>query len=315
MTHATDPLTTALRTISDPTMTSDRDDIGRGLFVGSGDSLAACLLLERFGHRAQSAGDLAWVAGLPPGYNTVVGVSHSGRTAATIQAIDAARTAGRNTVAVTANSSSPLALAAHSTVLAPAIEVDETIPAAGYVALALAALALEGIDTSGAAAAVADGLALLSDCPTPVDERWPIHPPDAISVLTLPDLRSAGDFWSLKLIEATGLCVRSVPLEEAGHVDYFIGPQSHLSIHLIGSQGTDRHRQLAQALTGNGHHVVSIAVPDPATGGDPMWSEIALAAYGAYVAHETALRWNRPPFRGGHVPMDARHIQTSTDGP
>ena len=215
---------------------------------------------------------------------------------------------------MTANGSSPLARAAHSTVLAPAIEIDEKIPAAGYVALAIAALTLEGIDTSGASVAVADGLTLLADCPTPVDERWPIHPPNAISVLTLPDLRSAGDFWSLKLIEATGLCVRSVPLEEAGHVDYFIGPQSHLSIHLIGSQDTGRHRQLAQALAGNGHHIVPVAMPSPSAGGDPMWSEIALAAYGAHVAHETALRWNRPPFRGGDVPMDARHIQTPTDG-
>jgi len=46
-----------------------------------------------------------------------------------------------------------------------------------------------------------------------------------------------------------------------------------------------------------------------------MWSEIALAAYGAHVAREAALRWNRPPLRGGQVAMDARHIQTSTQGP
>ena len=314
MTYTAYPLITALRTISDLTVTSDRDDLGRCLFVGSGDSLAACLLLERFGHRAQSAGDLAWIAQLPPGYTTVVGVSHSGRTAATIRAVEAARTAGRRTIAVTAHSSSPLARAAHSTVLAPAIQVDEKIPAAGYVALALAALTLEGIDTNGAAAAVADDLALLADSQTPVDQRWPIRPPDAISVLTLPDLRSAGDFWSLKLIEATGLCARSVPLEEAGHVDYFIGPQSHLSIHLIGSQGIARHQRLAEALADNGHHVVPVRVPSPAAGGDPIWSEIAMAAYGAHVAQKTALRWNRPPFRGGQVPMDARHIQTPTDG-
>ncbi|MFF5290902.1 hypothetical protein [Paractinoplanes globisporus] len=44
-------------------------------------------------------------------------------------------------------------------------------------------------------------------------------------MLTLPDLRAAGDIWSLKLIEATGLAARSVPLEESGHVDYFVGPQ------------------------------------------------------------------------------------------
>jgi len=315
-THGLLGLINALRATVAPVRVVDREQLGRALFVGSGDSLAAGLLAERFGHRAMSAGDLAWSDRLPPAFDTVVGVSHSGRTAATVRAVEAARVAGLRTVAVTARDSSSLTGAADSTILVPTIDVDEEVPAAGYVTLALGVLALAGTKglESGGGAEVADGLAALASSAAPLIDRLTAIRPDAISVLTLPDLRGAGDFWSLKLIEATGLCVRSVPLEEAGHVDYFIGPQSHLSIHLIGSQGIARHQRLAEALADNGHHVVPVRVPSPAAGGDPIWSEIAMAAYGAHVAQKTALRWNRPPFRGGQVPMDARHIQTPTDG-
>ncbi len=132
-------------------------------------------------------------------------------------------------------------------------------------------------------------------------------------MLTLPDLRSAGEFWSLKLIEATGLPVRSVPLEESGHVDYFIGPQPYVTVHLVGREGRERHAELSDALRRNGHDVVSLDVAQwtetrDLEGGDECIA-VATGAIGAYVATEVAERWGRVPFRNGEVNMDASHIQ------
>ena len=99
--------------------------------------------------------------------------------------------------------------------------------------------------------------------------NFPLQPPSGISVLTLPDMRSAGEFWSLKLIEATGLPVRSVPLEESGHVDYFIGPQPHVTVQLVGSEGRERHAQLSEALRRNGHDLVRLDVGSMIEAGIP----------------------------------------------
>lgn len=301
-------------------------ELGNALFLGSGDSLAACLLAERAGHRAASAGDIAWTERLPPGVDTVVGVSQSGRTAATVRALEVARAAGLRTIAVTARADGDLADTADHVVLAPLVDVFEAVPASGYIALALGVLTLTG-GPAGDAKRIAARLAAIHDSSAEAVSALPAVAPMAISVLTLPDLRSAGDFWSLKLIEATGLAVRSVPLEESGHVDYFLGPQDHLTVQLIGGLGRARHARLGRALAGNGHHVATFTWRDPAPDAagtvaaesdsagldaDGWQRELALAAFGAHVAETLAHRWRRPPFRGGQVPMDARHIQIPT---
>ncbi|MGF7237227.1 MAG: SIS domain-containing protein [Frankia sp.] len=301
-------LISALGAVVEPA-TSWHGALGRALFVGSGDSLSACLLAEQSGHRAASAGDLAWTDSIPPGLDTVVGVSHSGRTAATVRAVERARAAGLRTVAVTVHPESPLATVSEYTILVPTAEIDEKIPAAAYVSLALGVLSLTGIRTTRAMTAIAGSLSALAESAATIAAGLSDDLPGAISVLTLPDMRSAGDFWSLKLIEATGLCARSAPLEESGHVDYFIGPQDHLTIHLVGAEGHARHGRIAEALAGNGHQVITIEAPVGRPGGGLWREEIATAAFGAYIAEEAALRWNRPPFRNGEVPMDARHIQ------
>jgi len=284
-------------------------DLGRALFVGSGDSLSACLLAEPLGHRAASAGDLAWTEHIPPCFDTVVGVSHSGRTRATVAAIETARKAGLRTVALTVNPDSMLSSVSDDVVLAPNITIEETIPSAGYVSLALSVLDMVDAHLTDGFIAVADCLSRLATAAESMLTAIPDRPPSGISALSLPDMRSAGDFWSLKLIEATGLSVRSVPLEESGHVDYFIGPQAHLTIHLVGQQGHARHTRLAQALQANGHAVVLIDVPNILPDVGARIRELSVAAYGAHVAHLLSSRWNLTPFRNGDVPMDAQHIQ------
>jgi hypothetical protein len=291
-----------------PTGPAPATTIGNALFVGSGDSLAACLLAQAAGQHAASAGDVAWTGGIPPRIDTVVGVSHSGRTAATVEALNIANQAGLPTIAITVHTDSALARIADRVVTATDIGVSETIPAAGYLSLALAVLATLGVEATGGFAGIGDTMKTLTPAATGLAAALPPAMPAAISVLSLPDLRSAGDFWSLKLIEATGLPVRSLALEEAGHVDYFIGPQSHLTLQLIGQYGHARHSRLAQALAGNGHTVLSF-VANSLPASESWQQELSTAALGAYLAEVAAHIWCRPPFRNGEVPMDAQHIQ------
>ncbi|QLH19875.1 hypothetical protein [Streptomyces sp. Rer75] len=42
--------------------------------------------------------------------------------------------------------------------------------------------------------------------------------------------------------------------------------------------------------------------------------EVAQAAAGATVSYDAAHHWGRVPFRGGAVPMDARHIKVAEPG-
>jgi fructoselysine-6-P-deglycase FrlB-like protein len=306
--HELRALIAALRTVATPNMPA-ASDLGRALFVGSGDSLSACLLAEPLGHRAASAGDIAWTGCVPPLFDTVVGVSHSGRTHATVAAVQTARKAGLRTVAVTVNADSALASASDQVVLAPAIVLDEVIPAAGYVSLALTVLGLLDGHVARDFTAVADCLSRIADGAEPMLAALPAQPPRGVSVLSLPDMRGAGDFWSLKFIEATGLAVRSVPLEESGHVDYFVGPQAHLTIHLVGGHGQPRHARLAQALEANGHAVGVLDIARILPDADAWTRELSAAAFGAHVAHRLSSRWNLTPFRDFEVPMDAQHIQ------
>ena len=257
-----------------------------------------------------SAGDLAWGNFITPGARTVVGISQSGHTAATVAGTKAARAAGIPTIAITTNPSSPLAETATDTQLASAPSGVEVVPYAGYLALGLGVLAVCGADRdtgqhlstaiSGVKAAVNQTLSTL-----------PPTIPSGISILTLPDFRSAGEFWALKLIEAVGLSVRSVPLAEAGHVDYFIGPQNHLVFQLVG-QGQDRHYQLGRALRANGHHVVAVDLTFSAvsttTTTDTAVTDLVAGTAGALIAHHAATLWNRPPFRGDAVDMSGSHI-------
>jgi hypothetical protein len=281
---------------------------GNTLFVGSGDSLAACLLAHTAGQQSASAGDVAWTGAVPTRIDSVVGVSFSGRTAATVEALRVAKRAGLHTVAITVDTSSALAHIADRVVSATEIAIDEAVPATGYLSLALAVLATVGINTSGGFPPIADAMEALTPAVTSLATGLPTAMPTAISVLSLPDRRSAGDFWTLKLIEATGLAVRSLALEESGHVDYFIGPQSHLTLQLIGRHGQGRHADLSRALTANGHAVLSFDA-GPLPGCADWQEELSTAALGAYLAEAAAHRWGRQPFRNGEVPMDAQHIQ------
>ncbi|MFB7493175.1 SIS domain-containing protein [Streptomyces sp. NPDC056161] len=287
-------------------------DLGRAVFTGSGDSLASALVATAHGHRALSAGDLTWSETMPAGCDTVVGISHSGTSGATVRALRLAGAAGLKTVAITSQPSSPLAESADSVHLVPTLELAETVPCAGHVMLAQGVAAVCGVDTAPVGSALAGVLDGVRDLVTAQLDALPADAPAAISVLALPELRSGADFWVLKLIEACGLAARNVPLEESGHVDYFIGPQEHLTLQLIGLLGRPRFDRLAQALRSTGQRVQQIDLSGPATTdgpAGPLVRDLAAAVAGTWFADGAARRWGRPPFRGGAVNMDASHIK------
>ncbi|WP_223693875.1 SIS domain-containing protein [Leifsonia poae] len=282
------------------------------VFVGSGDSLSSGLLASAFGHRALSSGDITWTGRLPAGAEIVVGISHSGTSGATVRALRLAREAGKRTIAITSNPDSPLAAEADELQLVPSLGIEEVVPVAGHLMLGLGVAAVCGVDTAEATNDLAHVIAAQRDVIDGAIQGLPASAPTGISLLTLPELRGAGDFWMLKLIEATGLTVRTVALEESGHVDYFIGPDAHLTLQLVGKDGSARFERLAVALESTGQTLQRVGLLRGDTGADIRGSllfELAGAAVGTLVADAAAAKWGRPPFRGGAVNMDARHIK------
>lgn len=281
----------------------------RAAFLGCGDSLAAARPAEWLGHRAMSAGDVAWSGQPPAGVDVVVALSWSGRTGATIAAARVGREAGLPLIAVTADGASPLAAMADECVVLPRIDAAETIPSLGY-AIHSAALAEMCTGTSLDLDDMAERWHRRSQDVEHRVESWGVAP-QGISVVTMPDVHGAGEFWMLKLIEATGIAVRWVAVEEVGHVDYFIGAQAHLDLLLSGGTDPGRLLSLGEALARNGHLTQHIAFD-----GDSGWSRHVLAGVlGADYAAALAHRWGRPPFRGGIVDMSAAHIHVSNVSP
>jgi hypothetical protein len=177
--------------------------------------------------------------------------------------------------------------------------------------LGLGVAAVCGEDTTGATDVLAQLLRRHASLVSATLDDLPREAPNGISVLSLPDLRGAADFWMLKLIEATGISVRVAPLEESGHVDYFVGPESQLVVQLIGGSGRFRFDRLGAALEHTGQTVLQVVFPGfaPASALEGVLLELTGAAVGTLVAEAAAANWGRPPFRGGAVNMDAAHIK------
>ncbi|MGO4689189.1 SIS domain-containing protein [Glaciibacter sp. 2TAF33] len=302
----------ALKAVADVVPPKGIEPLSNAVFVGSGDSLSSAMLANRFGHRSMSSGDITWMDELPARCETLVGISHSGTSGATVRALRLANAAGIRTIAITSNPDSPLAEAADFVQQVPSLHVSETVPCSGHLMLGLGVATLTGATTAGAGRTLAQLLEANREIIEDAIEALPVEAPSGISVLTLPDVRSGGDFWMLKLIEACGLPVRSVALEESGHVDYFIGPQPYLALSLVGAAGAGRHTRLAEALASTGQQVQTVSVAGFAqtdNGTPDMIMDLGAAVVGTFLAAGAAKRWGRPPFRGGAVNMDARHIK------
>ncbi|MDO5372278.1 MAG: hypothetical protein Q4F10_02395 [Corynebacterium glutamicum] len=302
----------ALRQLGEIEITNVDKVVGNVIYTGCGDSLASSYLAQSRGSRAMSAGDIEWMESIPPNTDTLVGISLSGTSGAPIRALRRARDAGITTLAVTSDEETPLGQAANFVQALPRLDVKEELPVAGHVVLSLGVAATLGIDVNGIAQELADRLETHGQ--QIIDEflaQIPKNIPGAVSVLSLPDLRSGANFWTLKFMEGCGLPARDVPVEESGHVDYFIGPQEHLIVSLLGRAGKGRFDRLCQALEANGMTVISLdfgsVVPQNDNRSD-LLRELFAAVVGTYAIVSAAKFWGRPPFRGGEVNMDASHI-------
>jgi len=283
---------------------------GRIAFLGCGDSLSAALLAQAHGHVALSAGDLAW-SDLPLAHADVaVALSWSGRTGATLRAAERAAASGIPLLVITAGAGSPLAELSSGTILLPAFELDAPLPAVGFALHAAAVAALAGDEPprmDAIAGAVRTALPRLDELEAGLGPE-----PHGISVASTPDTRAAADLMSLKLIEATGIATRTAPLEETGHVDYFLGPQPHLAVVVAdGPAGAGRAADLGAALARNGQRLLEVRASElmPQPGLSTAERCIALGILMAELAARAGDRWGRPAFRGGAVDMSAAHIQ------
>ena len=277
----------------------------RAAFLGCGDSLAAARPSESLGHRVLSAGDVAWGVQAPHGVDVSIGLSWSGRTGATIQAAKVAKANGQPVWAITSNPESPLARIADQHLHIPVEARSQAIPTWGFALHSVAIL--QALDIPANLPAILDAAQRLER--TLEAAELPTDAPAAITVAGLPDSYATAEFWSLKLIEATGVAARVVPLEEIGHVDYFIGPQAHLVlIPLVGS-GRERAARLGAALQRNGNTVLTVDLASTEGDLNPHEFGLALSIAGGALAHTAAHSWGRPPFRGGAVDMSAQHIQ------
>ncbi|SFQ03789.1 SIS domain-containing protein [Tranquillimonas alkanivorans] len=135
----------------------------RALWVGGcGDSLFAAQSMTRFFResgwdiRPVSASDMLWDADIRAG-DTVVGISISGSTRRTVEAIEAAKAMGAHTLAITLKSDSALAQAAGDLLPLPYQPISRAIPhGLDYHVTLLALAALAGPVEGGAVQRVFD---------------------------------------------------------------------------------------------------------------------------------------------------------------
>lgn len=308
-----DDLIVALENMADIEVSGDGAAPDAAVYTGSGDSLASAYVASRTGGRAMSSGDIQWMEEVPAQAKTLVGISNSGTSGATIRALRRGAEEGLRTIAVTSSPDSVMAKEASEVQLIAPLDLHEDVPVAGHIVLALGVAAAAGYDTTGAGKKLAEELKNLKGLIEDTVEALPAELPAAMTILSLPELRSAGNFFTLKLMEATGAAARDVPLEESGHVDYFIGPQPHLVLSMIGTRGKPRFERLEQALSANGQTCVSVDLSAVADGDNSLEADLVRDLAGAVVATFVSIgaakKWNRPPFRGGEVNMDASHIK------
>ncbi|MDU5569392.1 SIS domain-containing protein [Actinomyces sp.] len=312
MTQSIDALINALNSMPEVAATTIESN-KNVVYTGCGDSLASAYVASRKGARAYSAGDIEWMEEIPAKTDVMVGISNSGTSGATIRALRRASEQGCETVAITASPDSVMASEAKELQLIPPLLVEEQVPVAGHLALAIGVAATCGYSVEGIAKKVAVGIEKMKPVINETVAKLPKNMPSAITVLSLPELRSAGNFATLKFMEATGIAARDVPLEECGHVDYFVGPQDHLVLSMRGTRGKARFERLERALDENGQSIIPIDFDLISDGGkepiDDLVRELVAAVVVTFISIEAATLWNRPPFRGGAVNMDASHIK------
>lgn len=223
---------------------------GRPVWVGGcGDSLYAAQSIAMHARalgydlRPATAAEMLWDAPIAEA-DTVIGVSISGSTRRTVEALQAASARGAATVAVTLNPESDLARASDATLTLPYAPVSRAIPHGldyHVTVLALAALLGDAPGSAiGAHAAKTTGpiLAQAREVATSL-------PPDArFFFLGGGAALGSAAFGAAKLHEAGGLFAWSFEAENFSHGGLFV-PRSGDHVMLCGAGGTADVRTLA----------------------------------------------------------------------
>jgi len=265
---------------------SIRPDPGRPVWVGGcGDSLFAAQALALYFRkkgwdiRPATAAEMLWHADIRP-RDTVVGISISGSTRRTVEAIEHAARNGARTVAVTLNTESPLARAAEEVLVLPFRPISRAIPHGldfHVTLLALAALAgkadidpvvemFERDGTSGLEAARETASQLASDA--------------RFFFLGGGSALGSANYGAAKLHEAGGLQAWSFEAENFGHgAQFMLRPGDHAVLCGSGGPADARTEALADGLGQLGVSVSRAGLP---AGGNTL-----LAAMRAALACQT----------------------------
>jgi len=228
---------------------------GRIWAGGCGDSLfAAEALAPHFraaGHdfRPASAAEMLW-DGVVAADDTVVGISISGSTRRTVEALACARAAGARTVAVTLNEDSALARAAEATLPLPYAPVSRAIPHGLDFHVTLLALAA----VSGPLDGVEPGRLFAEATPGTLAET------EAVAATLGPEARfvclgggaaarGTAAFASAKLHEAGGLPAWSFEAENFAHgAQFMLRPGDQVGLYGGGGPADARTRAMADGL-------------------------------------------------------------------
>lgn len=246
---------------------------------GCGDSLFAAQALARhfrrlgWDMRPASAAEMLWDVHIRAG-DTVIGISISGSTRRTVEALSQARGQGANTVAITLNPESALAKAAQATLVLPFQPISRAIPHGldyHVTLLALAALAGDAparavVDLFRSATSIrlAEARALAAR----------LSPDARIFFLGSGSALGSASYGAAKLHEAGGLPAWSFEAENFGHgAQYMLRPGDHVVLCGSGGPGDRRTAALRPGL----ERLVA-SVSSAGLAGEPEASDASLLA-------------------------------------
>ncbi|MFQ5942030.1 MAG: SIS domain-containing protein [Anaerolineales bacterium] len=238
----------------------------------------------------------------------VVGISASGETARTIEAVQLARESGARTLGITTDSASTLAAEAESTF---ALELPEQPFGPGLISYLAALLAGYAIGVQKTDASLQEQIhSTISEMPEALsawieaqsrvgqEAAQRADPTQPILFVGSGPVRGTAMFAAAKVIEAAGQPASSQDVEEWAHLEYFIEP-SQLPIWLLGAGGrtSGREHEIVRAAKQLGHNLI---LSEWSYGPDSLREDLsALALWAGPTAYANSLmaRIGEQPFR------------------
>ena len=253
---------------------------------GCGDSLFAAQALARhfrglgWDMRPCSAAEMVWDADIRSG-DSVIGISISGSTQRTVEALARATARGADTLAITLNPDSALARATNATLVLPFRPISRAIPHGldyHMTLLALAAVAGEVPIAQLEALFRARTEPLLAEARGLVGSLG--HAPRFFFLGAGSALGSA-NYGAAKLHEAGGLAAWSFEAENFGHgAQFMLGPGDHVVLYGAAGPGDRRTAALRAGLQRLAGSVSAFGLADESR--EPL-----LAAFGCALHAQT----------------------------